>query len=173
MNNNIVNIHVPQIDFKNCKSIMLDTCSVIQLAADNQASLFFAQKAAESQITLCYSLKTLEELHILSESQNIPKEKWKARNNMGFLINKSQEQVDRIMNKIHKIPNMFNEPIGTFDYEVYKEARENEREFKLRWGDAVIYTMAKKNEIDGIMTFDGDYSTVARDLTIFKGNKKV
>ncbi|XZH19979.1 type II toxin-antitoxin system VapC family toxin [Clostridium perfringens] len=171
-NGNIININEPQINFENCKFVMLDTCSIIQLALDNEESVNFATEAAENNVTLCYSLKTLEELQILSESQNIPKDKRQANLNMNFFINKSQEQAERILNKIHKLPNMYNEPIGTLNYEVYSKARENQKEFNLRWGDAVIYTMAKNSDIDGIMTFDGDFRNVRNNITIFKGNKK-
>nr|WP_243894468.1 type II toxin-antitoxin system VapC family toxin [Clostridium perfringens] len=152
---------------------MLDTCTVIQLANENKDLLQFVKNAALNQVDFCYSVKTVEELNILSESQNFPPDKRQANANRGFFINSSQQQANRILNKINKIPNMCKEPIGEINSDMIPKIQENALKYKLRWGDAVILTIAKENNINGIVTFDGDYNHVAEDLTIFKGNNKV
>ncbi len=172
MNNNFININSPQIDFSQHKYIMLDTCTIMELFKENNDIVDFVKRAGTEQVVFCYSIKSMEELHIMVEKQNIPDNKRQAENNMMFHIKKSQEQVKRIIDKINKIPNMYTEPIGNMDYNLYLKAKETEKEYKLRWGDAVICTIAKENNINSIVTFDKDFKCASNDLVIFKGNKR-
>ncbi len=168
----IRNIGDSQFSFNGCQYIMLDTCSVIEITNNNQEALNFIGETQKNNIALCYSIKTVEEINIIVQSKEIPKDKRLANLYLKNYINKSYNSADRIMNIINKIPNMYDQAIGSIDYNILNQAEVSGREFNLRWGDAVIYSLAKANDIDAIWTYDSDYKDASKNIVIFKGNKK-
>lgn len=174
MSDNIININsdTKQIDFLNCQNLLLDTCSAIKLSQGDELTVKFLTETLKNNIGIGYSIKTLEEITIYSESQNIPYDKRQANKFIGNYINKSEEQADRIINKINKFPNVFKEPVGVLDNEIIKKAKQNKNSYKLKWGDAVIYTIAEDLKFDGIITHDSDFSRVNSNMRIFKLNNK-
>lgn len=158
------------IDFENpnnkldkCEIIVLDTCSMINLASGFQNAIDFANFTLNNDIMLCYTVKSVEELHIMKEGRIIPKDKRIASLNMRTYIAQSDFQVSQILNTINLLDNMYGEPIGHIDSETWKQTRINADTHKLRWGDAMIYTIAKQNNLNHIWTYDQDWSNVIDD----------
>lgn len=158
-------------NFENINSIMLDTCAVIQITNKNPDAIKFLDKTNMNDVAIVQSIKTAEELMISSQNRNIPKEKRQANQHMGFFIKSSVTECERYINAIKEIPN-FMGTVGEINQDIYNKALENTVSYNLRWGDAVIYTIAKEKGIDAILTFDGDFSRVSNEITIFKGIKK-
>lgn len=166
----LININSPKIEFGNCQYIMIDTCTAKNIMNGQEEALKFAKATADNNIVLCYSIKTIEELNIINQRINIPPNKRQAMPNMGYYLTQGFIQTEQILNKLNKLPNMLPEAIGVINNEITKKATENGKEYKLRWGDSIIYTLAVENDIDGIWTYDGDYKSVSNNITIFKGN---
>lgn len=160
MGTNFIDFNNPQNKLNNCDFIALDTCSILNLVSGDQQALNFARFTLNNDITLCYTIKSVEELHIIKEAQNIPKNKRMALPNMGNYLQQSYAEANTILATINSLPNMYDEPIGNINAEVLRQAEINAITHKLRWGDAIIYTLVKQNNIGHIWTFDKDWSNV-------------
>lgn len=160
MATNFIDFNNPQNKLNNCDIIVLDTCSMINLVAGYQDALNFAKFTLDNNIMLCYTIKSVEELHIMKESRIVPNDKQVASPNIGTYIRQSNFQANKILETINLLPNMYGDPIGNIDSKVLGQAELNANTNKLRWGDAVIYTLAKQNNFNYIWTYDKDWSNV-------------
>lgn len=167
MASNFIDFNNPQNKLNNCDIIALDTCSMINLASGDQRALNFARFTLNNNITLCYTIKSVEELQIIKEAHEIPKDKRQASLNMSNYIQNSYTEANNIITTINSLPNMYDEPIGEMNFDVIKQAKINAIAYNLRWGDAIIYTLIKQNEINHIWTFDKDWSNISdNDINI-------
>ncbi|NOW85903.1 putative nucleic acid-binding protein [Clostridium beijerinckii] len=167
MGTNFIDFNNPQNNLNNCDIIVLDTCSLINLASGDQDALNFAQFTLDNNITLCYTVKSVEELQINKEAQTIPKNKQVALPNMTSYLQQSYLKADAILTTVNSLPNMYDEPIGNINNGVLQQAKINAINNKLRWGDAIIYTLTKQSNFNYIWTFDKDWSNVVdNDMNI-------
>lgn len=163
MSTKFIDFKNPKNDLENCEIIMLDTCTLINLATGDKSTLDFAKFTLNNDIMLCYSSKTEEELQIIQESKYIPKNKRVANLNMNNYLQESYNSTDSILNVVHALPNMFPNSIEFSGEGLNKISRENALAHNLRWGDAVIYTIAKNNDIKYIWSHDKDWTSVKDD----------
>lgn len=163
MSTKFIDFKNPKNDLENCEIIMLDTCTIINLAAGDTNTLDFAKFTLNNDIILCYSSKTEEELQIIQESKIIPRNKKVANLNMNNYLKNSYNSTDSILNTVHSLPNMFPNSIEFSGEGLNKISRENALIHNLKWGDAVIYTIAKNNGIKCIWSHDKDWTSVQDD----------
>lgn len=164
MGTKFVDFNNPQNQLsQDCELILMDTCSIIKLVSGEQNAVDFAKFALNNDIMLCYSVKSLEELNIISQSKNFPKGVKKININNEVAINQSLVDADNAISILTKLPNVYPEPIGMIDSKAIEEIKNNSIKHKLRWGDATIYTQAKQNEIKYIWTYDQDWVNVDDD----------
>jgi hypothetical protein len=163
MSTDFIDFTHPENKLKSCDFIILDTCSIFHLAANQADAIKFAKFTLTNDIMLCYTIKSVEELNIVKESQCIPQDKRIASPNMPQYLQNSQQQVNAMLNTLHQLPNIYPEPIGEINSTTITDAQENALKHTLRWGDAMIYTLAKQNDCSYIWTYDRDWKNMDDD----------
>lgn len=167
MTTKFVDFNNPQNNLEKCEIIMLDTCTMINLASGQKDALEFVKFTLNNEIMLCYSSKSVEELNIMKQSKIFPRDKREANKEMDKFLEQSFLEKDGIINTLNTLGNMYPHPIGSTDGNILNEAELNSTKHKLRWGDAMIYTMAKQNDINCIWTYDQDWKNVNdKDMTV-------
>ncbi|MGL5354875.1 MAG: hypothetical protein ACRDA5_16405 [Clostridium sp.] len=167
MTTNFIDYKNPQNTLDKCETIMMDTCTVMKLASGDNDTVNFANFALNNDIMLCYSTKTIEELQIIQENIEFPKDKRTANLKLNWHLNRSYIKSDRIIKTVNSLPNMYEEPIEYDGNNFTNMAKDAALKHNLRWADSVIYTIAKSNEINFIWTHDSDWVNVKdADMTV-------
>lgn len=172
MNTNFIDFNNPQNKLGDCDIILLDTCTMLNLASRKPDALKFAEFALNNDIMFCYTSKSIEELHIMKQAKIIPKDKREAAPNMKDFLIRSYNISNNIINTMNTLPNMYPNPIGSIDTDIMDDIQTNSKKHNLRWPDATIFTLAKKNDINYIWTYDRDWVNVCDNKMTILTNKR-
>lgn len=157
----LIDFNNPPNLISNVDIIMIDTCTAIKIASADESSINFVQFALNNDIALCYSTKTIEEIHIISESNTFPKKKKDyTKEQLPMLIQNSTDKANSIINTINLLPNMYPEAIEYSGSDFIKDIKENSIKHNLRIPDSAIYTIAKSNGINCVWSHDSDWLNV-------------
>lgn len=165
----LIDFNNPPNIVENIGIIMIDTCTAIKIASADVNSIDFVKFTLNNDIALCYSTKTIEEIHIISESNTFPKRKKDyTKEQLPMLIQNSSNKAKAIIDTINLLPNMYPEAIEYAGKNFIKDITDNSVKHNLRIPDSAIYTIAKSNGINYIWSHDKDWLNINDpDMTIF------
>ena len=157
--------------------VLLDTNVILRLLGYDNKSFIKSQLELKKFITtlalnnntLLYTVKTAEEISNVMENQFVnklksehsskPSKKFIIQNTPNF-HNEVEEKVNDIWNKLRIFDHFYDIPIGNIDDGILTSAKRNSVDHKLSIGDAIIYTIAKQESIQNIISCDCDFAQI-------------
>lgn len=169
--------------------VLLDTNVFLRLAGHhdrspkvdvNELHNFIRNASLNGNIFL-HTTKTREEVFNVIEWQEVEKLKpsFNKHTKKKTIINNTPDfyncvncEVDNLWRIIGGLQQFYEEPVGSIDFNLLKKAKMNAVNHNLSMADAIIYTIAKEEGIQNIVSCDSDFTTISDPgMTLYLDSK--